>query len=86
MRVDIIFHALTTIYSRNMSDKKVILSFQLNLSKSSEGVNTNLQNASVEQRNDPRLNEKLNEETILKEIEFFYPPKYYVFAKRRVGT
>lgn len=86
MRVDTIFHALTTIYSRNMSDKRVILSFQLNLSKSVEGVNTNLQNASVEQRNDPRLNEKLNEETILKEIELFYPPKNYVFAKRRVGT
>ena len=27
MRVDTIFHALTTIYSRNMSDKRVILSF-----------------------------------------------------------
>ena len=59
MRVDTIFHSLTsTTYSSNMSGKRVTDFFKPNVSKSSEGVNTNPQDASVEQENDPNLNEK----------------------------
>ena len=48
-------------------------------------MNTNLQNARVEQENDPHLNEKQNEVTVLKEGELFHPPQH-VFPKTRIGT
>ena len=68
MRVDTIFHSLTsTTYSNNMSSKRVTDFFKPKVSKSSEGVTTNLQNASVKQENDQHLNEKQNEESIIKE-------------------
>ena len=53
-----------------MSSKRVTEFFKPKVSWSSEGVNTNLQNASVEQENDPHLNEKENEETVLKKGNF----------------
>ena len=72
MRVDTIVHSLiSTTYSSNMSSKRVT---------ANEGVNTDLQNAS-----DPHLNKKQNEETVLKEGEFFHPPKHYVFPKTRIA-
>ena len=75
MRVDTIFHSLTsTTYSSNMNSKRVTDFFSRKVSKSSEEVNTNLQNATVELENDQQLNEKQNEETVLKEGELFYPP------------
>ena len=87
MRVEAIFHSLTsTTYSSNMSFKRVTDFFKPKVSKSSEGVNTNLQNASVEQENDPNLNEKQNVEIALKEGELFHPPKHYVFPKTRIGA
>ena len=49
-------------------------------------MNTNLQNARVEQENDPHLNEKQNEVTVLKEGELFHSPQHYVFPKTRIGT
>ena len=75
MRVDTIFHSLTsTTYSSNMNSKRVINFFNRKVSKSSEEVNTNLQNAIMELENDQQLNEKQNEETVLKEGELFHPP------------
>ena len=48
MTVATIFHSLTsTTYSSNMSSKRVTDFFKPKVSKSSEGVNTNLQNAIV---------------------------------------
>ena len=86
MRVATIFHSLTsTTYSSNMGSKRVTDFFKPKVSKSSERVNTNLQNASVEQENDPHLNEKQNEETVLKEGELFHPPKHYIFPKTRIA-
>ena len=53
--------------------------FSQKVSKSNKGVNTNLQKASVEQENDLYLNEKQNEETVLKEGKLFHSPKHCVF-------
>ena len=69
-----------------MSSKRVTDFFKPKVSKSNEGVNTNLQNTSVEQENDPHLNEKENEETVLKEGELLHPPKHYIFPKTRIGA
>ena len=54
------------------------------VSKSYEEVNANLQNANVEQENDPHLNEKQNEDFVLKQGELFYLPKQYVFPKTKI--
>ena len=75
-RVDTIVHSLSsTTYSSNMSSERVMGFFKPKVSISNEGVNTNLQKASVEQENDPHLNKKQIEEAILKEGELFHPPK-----------
>ena len=76
---------LSTTYSSNMSSKRVTDSFKLKVSKCSEEVNKNLQNARVEQENDPHFNEKQNEETVLKESELFHSPKHHAFPKTRTG-
>ena len=76
---------LSTTYSSNMSSKRVTNSFKLKVSKCSEEVNKNLQNARVEQENDPHFNEKQNEETVLKESELFHSPKHHAFPKTRTG-
>ena len=69
-----------------MSSKRVTDFLKSKVSKANEGVNTNHQNASVEQENNPHLNEKKNEETVLKEGELFHPPKHYIFPKTRIGA
>ena len=66
-----------------MSSKRVTDFFQPKVSKYNERVNTNLQNVSMEQENDPRLNENQNEEAALKEGELFHPPKHYVFPNNK---
>ena len=77
IRVDTSVHSLTsTTYSSIRSSKRV----------TDEGMNTNLQNASVEQENDAHLNEIQNEETVLKEGGLFHPPEHYFFPKIRIGT
>ena len=76
---------LSTTCSSNMSSKRVTDSFKLKVSKCSEEVNKNLQNARVEQENDPHFNEKQNEETVLKESELFHSPKHHAFPKTRTG-
>ena len=76
---------LSTTYSSNMSSKRVTDSFKLKVSKCSEEVNKNLQNARVEQENDPHFNEKQNEETVLKESGLFHSPKHHAFPKTRTG-
>lgn len=76
---------LSTTYSSNMSSKRVTNFFKLKVSKCSEEVNKNLQNARVEQENDPHFNEKQNEETVLKESELFHSPKHHAFPKTRTG-
>ena len=87
MRVDTIVRSLTsTIYSSNTSNKKVTDFFKPKVSKSHEGMSTNLQNASVEQDNDSLLNEKQNEETVLKEGKLFHPPKHEGFPKTGIGA
>ena len=87
MRVDTIVRSLTsTIYSSNTSNKKVTDFFKPKVSKSHEGMSTNLQNASVEQDNDSLLNEKQNEETVLKEGKLFHPPKHEAFPKTGIGA
>ena len=59
IRVDTIVHSLTsTTYSSIMSSKRATDIFKPKVSKSNERMNTNLQNASVEQENDAHLNEK----------------------------
>ena len=77
IRVDTSVHSPTsTTYSSIRSSKRV----------TDEGMNTNLQNASVEQENDAHLNEIQNEETVLKEGGLFHPPEHYFFPKIRIGT
>ena len=76
---------LSTTCSSNMSSKRVTDSFKLKVSKCSEEVNKNLQNARAEQENDPHFNEKQNEETVLKESELFHSPKHHAFPKTRTG-
>ena len=84
---DTIVRSLTsTTYSSIMSSKGVTNFFNPKVSKSNEGINTNLQNVSVEEVNDKHLNEKQNEKTVLKEGELFYPPKHYVFLKIKIGA
>ena len=66
-----------------MSSERVTDLFRLRVSKSNnEGINTNLQNTSVEHKNDVHLNEKQNEETVLKEGELF--PKIRIRARDRL--
>ena len=60
--------------------------FKPKVSKSHEGMSTNLQNASVEQENDSLLNEKQNEEIVLKEGKLLHPPKHEVFPKTGIGA
>ena len=69
-----------------MSSKRATGFFKPKASKSNKGMNTNLQNASVEQENDAHLNEIQNEETVLKEGRLFHPPEHYFFPKIRIGT
>ena len=84
---DTIVRSLTsTTYSSIMSSKGVTNFFNPKVSKSNEGINTNLQDVSVEQVNDKHLNEKQNEKAVLKEGELFYPPKHYVFLKIKIGA
>ena len=59
-----------------MSSKRATGFFKPKASKSNKGMNTNLQNASVEQENDAHLNEEQNEETVLKERALFHLPKH----------
>ena len=58
MTIDSIYRSLhSTTYSINIISNRVKDFFKPKVSKSSEEVNINLQNTSVEQENDPRLNE-----------------------------
>ena len=59
-----------------MSSNRATGFFKPKPSKSNEGMNTNVQNASVEQENDAHLNEEQNEETVPKESALFHPPKH----------
>ena len=62
IRVATIVHSVTSkTYSSIMSSERVTDLFKLRVSKSNnEGMNTNLQNISVEQEIDVHLNEKQN--------------------------
>ena len=63
--------------------KARVINFLLSLSMLTSPLKEIKTSKCVEQENDPHLNEKQNEETVLKEGKLFHVPNHYIFPKKK---